>query len=316
MIFSNFAVLDRWDLQPTDKGKLTAFPAFLNLSALLNVSDMQLPEINSERWLDLADLEGEVWRDVVEYEGLYSVSNYGRVKSLGRNMPHPTRTGRMHKRRQRIMKLQSHHGGYQFVCLCKSADNKGWKSQVKAVHRLVALSFLDNPNGLPQINHKDENPRNNTLENLEWCDAKYNNNYGTHAKRLSATLREKNYDGVMVHQYSLSGEYIATYKSAKEAARVTGVDDSRILSAAKGVTKKGGNYQWSYEQRLFIEPYKFALWKKVYQYDKDGNFIREYDSAVFAARELGKRYADRQISNCCTGLLKHAYGYKWSYERV
>ena len=92
-ILDNFANFVAWiggSCKPSDKGKLTAFPRFIycQLNVNKNVSNMlrfeELPEINSERWLSLEDLEGEEWRDVVGYEGLYKVSNYGRIKSLPR----------------------------------------------------------------------------------------------------------------------------------------------------------------------------------------------------------------------------------------
>lgn len=83
-----FALWIEWSCKPLDKGKLTAFPRLNIVSINLKMSDMlkfeELPKINSERWLLLKDFEGEVWKDVVGYEGLYEVSNYGRIKALGR----------------------------------------------------------------------------------------------------------------------------------------------------------------------------------------------------------------------------------------
>ena len=117
---------------------------------------------------------GEVWRPVRGYEGLYEVSNYGRVKSLKRNTAH-----------ERIMKPIKDSYGYLIVCL-----NKNGKQTNKKIHRLVAEAFIPNPNNLPQVNHKNEIKTDNRVENLEWCDNKYNTRYGTRGERIGLTRRK------------------------------------------------------------------------------------------------------------------------------
>lgn len=107
----------------------------------------------------------EEWKDVPNYEGLYQVSNLGRIKSL---------RDKNGKAREKILKLKLSKFGYYQICLCKNGKQKWY-----FVHRLVALAFIPNPNNLPQINHIDENKTNNYVENLEWCTSKYNSNYGT-----------------------------------------------------------------------------------------------------------------------------------------
>ena len=103
----------------------------------------------------------EEWRDIQGYEGLYMVSNLGRVKSLNYH-----RTGK-----ERIMKPSDNGHGYLFVVLCKDGKDKNCR-----INRLVAQAFLPNPDNLPEVNHKDENKYNNCVENLEWCDRSYNVN--------------------------------------------------------------------------------------------------------------------------------------------
>ena len=110
------------------------------------------------------------------------------------------------------------------------------------IHRLVALTFLPNPNRLPQVNHKDENKENNSVENLEWCDAKYNSNYGTRNARVAEKHSKP------VSQYSLDGDWIATYKSMLEAERITGIQSSSISKCCKGELKKTGGYHWQYAE--------------------------------------------------------------------
>lgn len=123
----------------------------------------------------------ELFKAIEGYEGLYEVSNLGNVKSLRRG----------------IILKPGKARGYLKVNLRK--DNK---SQYFAVHRLVAMVFIPNPENLPYVNHKDENPSNNCVENLEWCSAQYNNTYGTAIKRRVETRTGREYieDPELRHQ--------------------------------------------------------------------------------------------------------------------
>ena len=105
------------------------------------------------------------------YEGLYKISNLGRVWSV-------------HKQDYKIPSTKDN--GYMFVQLYKNGKMKN-----EYIHRLVALTFIPNPNNLPQVNHKDECKDNNAVDNLEWCDSTYNNNYGTARERRIRACREK-----------------------------------------------------------------------------------------------------------------------------
>ena len=122
-------------------------------------------------------MKKEYWKPVVGYEGLYEVSNWGRVKSIKRIVKSPRGYRTVC---ERTLKPTKDSHGY----LCVSLYKEGKMKFVK-IHRLVAEAFLDNPDNLPQINHKDEDKTNNHVNNLEWCDAKYNSNYGTRTERLS-----------------------------------------------------------------------------------------------------------------------------------
>lgn len=115
----------------------------------------------------------EEWRAVPGYEGLYEVSNTGNVKSLIKN---------------NIIKSFINKKGYRLVSLSKNGIIKKF-----SVHRLAAQAFIPNPDNLPMVNHKDEDKTNNSVDNLEWCDAKYNNNYGTANIRRSETLIKNRY---------------------------------------------------------------------------------------------------------------------------
>lgn len=130
----------------------------------------------------------EIWKDVEGYEGIYQVSNLGRIKSLARSFNHLNRWGNIqsHSLPERELKISELHDHYQSVVLSKNG-----KSRDYFVHRLVAQAFIPNPYNLPQVNHKDENPSNNCVDNLEWCTPLYNSNYGNRRDKLSKALKGK-----------------------------------------------------------------------------------------------------------------------------
>lgn len=123
----------------------------------------------------------ENWRDVPGYEGLYQVSDHGNVRSIARRI---TDTHCTRHFSGRLLKQFLDHNGYKVVTLSK----QGLLKQIK-VHRLVAMAFIPNPKNYPQVNHKDEDATNNLVCNLEWCDGKYNSNYGTRNARMSHTKK-------------------------------------------------------------------------------------------------------------------------------
>ena len=113
----------------------------------------------------------EIWKDITGYEGLYQISNLGRLKSLKR---------KCNKRLcKEIIKKPSLANGYQRIALCKNGQINYY-----SIHRLVATAFIPNPKKLPCVNHKDTNRANNRVDNLEWCTYKENNNYGNHYKKI------------------------------------------------------------------------------------------------------------------------------------
>lgn len=195
-------------------------------------------------------MKTEIWKDVSNYEGLYQVSNLGNIKSLNYG-----RTGE-----ERLLKPVKNNDGYLLVTLCKNGKPKRY-----LVHRLVASAFLPNPNNLKEINHKDENSLNNRIENLEWCDRKYNCNYGTRTKRLIATrcINDPNNESYKkmvetrakkssvnaeksIIQYTKDMIEVGRYKSLSEAERQTGIPYQNIGKCCKGKLKSCGGYIWRY----------------------------------------------------------------------
>ena len=180
----------------------------------------------------------EEFRDIDNYEGLYKISNFGRVYSVKRN--------------KFLKPCKENNKGYLVVILCKDDKPKKYK-----IHRLVAQAFIPNPSNLPQINHKDENKANNRVENLEWCTASYNCNYGTRTARiLSKTLAHPNWkashekSGVPkkpVLQFTREGEFVKEYPSTMEASRQTKISQGSISMCCLEKRKSAGNYLWKFK---------------------------------------------------------------------
>lgn len=182
----------------------------------------------------------EIWRPCKGFEPFYIVSNFGRVKSVA---VYSDKYKRIFMRPcQKEKKQETTKDGYKRVLLCYYG-----KHFHVGVHRLVAQAFIENPNGYPCINHKDENTRNNHADNLEWCTWKYNSNYGTLPKRISERMKANHPAAKAVYQYSVDGNFITEYRSANEASRAIGtVSGNMITRVCRGQAKTAGGYKWSY----------------------------------------------------------------------
>lgn len=177
----------------------------------------------------------EVWKDVVGYEGLYQVSNMGRVKSLSRIGLNGNRL------KERLLKPRPKAFGYLLVCLYKQGNCKNF-----LIHRLVAEAFIPNPNNYPQINHKDEVTYNNVVSNLEWCTCKYNINYGSHNERANKSkVNGKGSKAVL--QFDLNGNFIKEYPSTSEIGRQLNFVISNISRCCNGLRKTANGYIWKYK---------------------------------------------------------------------
>lgn len=174
----------------------------------------------------------EIWKDIEGFEGLYQISNMGRVKSVERMKW----SGKCYyKAPEKILKAGKSSGGYLFVWLCKDGKGK-WC----VIHRLVAKAFLPNPEELPEVNHIDEDKTNNCVTNLEWCSKKYNINYGTRRRRALEKINKP-----VISISKISG-LIMEYPSAAEAERMTGVYSTHITRCCKGKQKSSGGFYWMY----------------------------------------------------------------------
>lgn len=199
----------------------------------------------------------EEWKEIKEYDGLYLVSNYGNIKKK------KYKDRGNHYVPERIVKQRKDKNGYCIATLYdKEGQRKDWK-----VHRLVAITFISNPDNLPQVNHKNEIKDCNFVGNLEWCTSKYNANYGLRPYKISIWHKgrpnpyaqgKNNYfygkhfsgehspSSKKVAQYSIDGKYIKTFSGMNEAGRITGVNSSAISMCCRGIRKTSGGYIWKY----------------------------------------------------------------------
>ena len=181
----------------------------------------------------------EIWKPIPD-NPRYEVSNYGCVRSVDRYV---VKNGNKQLVKGQLLK-QTSINGYKRVTIYYG--NRDAKKQI-FVHRLVAECFIDNPNKYPYVNHKDENKTNNNADNLEWCTAKYNSNYGTAIERR---VKNQNWDSIAdkqskpIIQKDLKGKVIKTYKSMMDAER-QGYRSSGISKCCNGYLKTYRGYRWN-----------------------------------------------------------------------
>lgn len=171
----------------------------------------------------------EIWKDIKGYEGLYQVSNYGRVKSLNYR-----RTGK-----EQLMKPILNTNGY----FCVWLYNK--QNKIYSIHRLVAEAFIPNPDNLPCVNHKDEDKTNNHVDNLEFCTYEYNQNYGTCRERIREKQLNHPNKSKKVYQYTIDCRFVKEWESINECGR-NGFNIGGVYSCCRGKIKTYKGFKWSY----------------------------------------------------------------------
>lgn len=172
----------------------------------------------------------EEWKPIKGYEGSYEISNCGNIRSLDRETYSERWKGNKFIKGHNLKPFKTTNGYFRIELTDKEGKRKKYP-----LHRLVAENFLDNPNNYKQVNHKDEDKTNNNVDNLEWCDCKYNINYGT--------WKERHF--VKVNQYSLDGILIKTYNSVNETA-VDGFIPSCISNCLNKRHNTHKGYMWRY----------------------------------------------------------------------
>ena len=163
-------------------------------------------------------MNNEIWKDVKNYEGLYQISNLGRVKSL--------------ISKNKILKPSKNKRGYMIVALSKNKIIKRY-----GVHQIVANNFIKNEYNKMQVNHIDGNKQNNCVENLEWCNCQENM---LHAYKNKLTNGKR----IPVMQLDLDGNLIKIWNSQIEASRKLNISSVAISRCCNGITKTAGKYIW------------------------------------------------------------------------
>ena len=180
----------------------------------------------------------EEWRPVKGLEGIYEVSNRGRVRSLDRI--EVMKNGVARPRKGRILKPNVKANGYycfHYSYKCKTIE--------VSVHRAVAEAFIPNPLQLPCINHKDRNKLNNNVENLEWCTYRYNSTYEGARDRAVASRGCRK-----VKKFSLDGVFIEEYRSCGAASSANGLSNGNLYNTLHGYQKTCGGYIWKYSDEV------------------------------------------------------------------
>lgn len=218
----------------------------------------------------------EIWKDIEGYEGYYQVSNLGRVRRLDHYVD--TAINCVSKRlfRGRIL-TPNNKERYKKVLLSKNGIKRKFY-----IHRLVAAAFIPNPNNYPVVNHKDENPSNNSADNLEWCTQEHNINWNDVIKRKVAPKLRKTEEEKRINKR----RYIETHKEERR--------------------------QYSHKRYMEKRQPKGTKVQEVVQYDKNGNYIATYDSSEEAKRLTGISH----ISCACNGKRLSAGGYIWKYGKI
>lgn len=256
----------------------------------------------------------EVWKKIPGYEGIYDVSNLGRVKSLRCN---------------KIMSLSKSSTGYLHIQLYKDK-----KYKTHTIHSLVANAFIPNIYNKPEINHIDGNKENNNVSNLEWSTKSENQ---IHAIKLGLRRPSpmigikgaKNRQSKKVIQYSLDGNFIHVWDSISDAARHYLCSPSCITSCIKGRHKTCAGYMWkpftgndyankipkvSYNKHQYTKPTfktKQRKCKQILQLSLSGEIIKKWDSYIELINKTG--FNNANIYNCINGKIRTAYGYIWKY---
>lgn len=217
----------------------------------------------------------EIWKEIQGFEGLYAVSNRGRVMNLESG---------------KVLKPQVNNNGYERVCLVKNKKRKKCY-----IHKLVANAFIENPNNLVQVNHIDENKRNNNVNNLNWMTASQNTIYSSHKRSCK------------VNQLTLDGQFIKEWKSFNEIERETGFNKGSINMCCKGRKKKAYDFKWEYVDGLHQQKNN----RPVIALSEEDEFIAQFRNVPEASRCLG--IITRLIYYALKGVYKTTHGFKFKY---
>jgi len=177
----------------------------------------------------------EIWKDVIDYEGIYQVSNMGRVKSLSRKRLINKKMNSYHILPEKIMVIKSDKNGYCHLTLCKNNKRKTYW-----LHRIVLKNFVNNLNNLPQINHINGNKSDNRVENLEWCTSKHNYHESVRIGIRNVKPRKPYKNSKKLAQIK-DNQIVKIFDS-----RAIAIKELGILTINVGSPKRCYGYHWKY----------------------------------------------------------------------
>ena len=255
----------------------------------------------------------EVWKDIPGLDGAYQVSTFGRVRSVDRiyYKQYKDGHGAYTHHKGRILKQRLNEHGYWIVSIVYKC-----KSMTFLVHRLVAIVFIPNPDNFPEVNHKDENPLNSHVDNLEWCDRLYNIRYGTGIERHMKPRRRK------IEQLTKDGQHVAYHLGVREICEATGMNRRSIQRCLHNKPRHNTayGYKWRFvdvsaDEVEFDINHSLAKYERkevdrtVEQLTKDGQHVAYFPNSVHAARAVS-----RTLQNI-RRAIKHpnhtSAGYRW-----
>ena len=230
-----------------------ALRGFFHMAPARSATEKRItPDVPAEAHLNLgvtaweAIMQKEIWKDVVGYEGLYKVSNLGRVRSLDRVVAHHTAGTAVRKGR---MLTRAFDGNYASVTLTKNR-----KSMTKRVHRLVAEAFIPNPNNCSDVDHIDCNKLNNRADNLRWCSHADNMRYAKENNCFHPVPYSERSEWYRERSASANRRPVIRsdgkrYKSTTDAAKDLGVSRSAVSHVLRGLTQTCQGYSFTYAEK-------------------------------------------------------------------
>ncbi len=234
----------------------------------------------------------EKWEPLADYEGLYEISNLGRVKNITKN----------------FLIKPSNRNGYQTVNLTKGRNNR----KSTSLHRLVAQVFITNPDNKPFVNHKNGIKTDNRVDNLEWCTQSENMKHSYEVLKQRKSHPNVGKVGQLSHCHKvilmmdLQGLYIDKFYGSCEAARKTNSNHRHITECCNGKRKTHNGYKWAFDKSAKNN-------QAILQFALDGSLIKEWKSSADACKTL--KIDTSSMSNCCNGKINQCGGYKWKFKR-
>lgn len=251
-------------------------------------------------------MEKEIWKDVKEYEGLYQISNFGRIKSTQRTKRFNLNPEITYIKKEKILKTQVNRYGYEFLRAKKDGAKRSF-----TIHRKVALAFIPNPENKPFVNHINGIKTDNRVENLEWVTASENINHAIKTKLKKFKKGKEHHNYKIVIQYGKNGEFIRKWAGFHEINRELGYDCRNIYACANRVQHTAYGFVWRYENDNFDKTENLNKKPNSKQKVKCLTNGIEYESISQAAKDTGA--SSGGILGVCKGFRKHANGMVFEY---